>query len=196
MEIQNEVVRLEWPRKNSLEEVISALRNNDGIIRSLSCSFNDERWDISQELQDILIAVGNSPSFNVMFFHLFNECLNEENSKRCFNLFLDYVQRSKNPTEYFSYTDDTKPWTLAEAKKAASAIVSLNDPILSLELSGDHLYSNKGTFECVFNQILDRGMVEEFKSTTDESIFDLKHGCIGRSNLATNKTLKCLELHQ
>ena len=39
---------LVWPQVESLEDVLSALRNNDRI-RLLTCSFNDERWDASQK---------------------------------------------------------------------------------------------------------------------------------------------------
>mmetsp|Transcript_46902 Transcript_46902/g.50624 ORF Transcript_46902/g.50624 Transcript_46902/m.50624 type:complete len:183 (+) Transcript_46902:347-895(+) len=84
------------------------------------------------------------------------------------------------------------PWTLAEAKKMACSIASRKDPVIYLDLNGD-LFSNKGTFECIFNAILDGGMVEEFEAQGD-TLFDLKCGCIEKSNLATNTTLKRLTL--
>mmetsp|Transcript_31552 Transcript_31552/g.36179 ORF Transcript_31552/g.36179 Transcript_31552/m.36179 type:complete len:81 (+) Transcript_31552:109-351(+) len=59
--------------------------DEDRMIESLRCDFDDERWDISKELRDALIAVDNSPQFNakeITAFSVFNSCRDEEHSKR------------------------------------------------------------------------------------------------------------------
>ena len=186
-------MNLDWPRDDSIEGVLSALRN-EVRIGYLRCDFNDEHWDTSQELRDALIVVKNSSSSNTVLIQsirVINNCRNEEKKKHCLDLFLGCLQR--HSTEFFNYIDIKMPWTLSDAKKAASTIASITNPITILGLTGD-FYSNKGTFECVFNAILDGGMVQHFRAT-GSSFFDLKHhGCIGKSNLSTNKTLKYLEL--
>ena len=78
-------------------------------------------------------------------------------------------------------------------QKVASSFAPITNPIKLLELSGDNLFLNKGIFECVFNEVLDGGMVNQFRAR-DSSFFDLKHGCIGKSYLDTNRTLKLLDL--
>ena len=62
-----------------------------------------------------------------------------------------------------------------------------------MSLGGDSILSERGTFECIFNSIVDSGNLEDFTVwTITGSIVDLEHGCIGKSNLATNTTLKRL----
>jgi hypothetical protein len=62
-----------------------------------------------------------------------------------------------------------------------------------LDLSGD-LFSNKeGTYECILNAVLDVPAIYEFLVTSNSSR-DLNHGCIEKSTLATNTTLKKLDL--
>ena len=80
--------------------------------------------------------------------------------------------------------------TLDEARKFAATIELFDSEQRknsSLSLGGDSILSERGTFECIFNSIVDSGNLEDFTVwTITGSIVDLEHGCIGKSNLATN----------
>ena len=81
---------------------------------------------------------------------------------------------------------------MAEAQKAAAIITRSNNGSTELTLSGD-LFAVEGTFECVFNAVIDGGTINEFVGQA-ESFPDLKLGCIGRSNLANNTALERFSL--
>ena len=125
------------------------------------------------KLRDALLFDKHSSSSHTVFINtirVLNSCDdNEEKKKHCLDFFLECVQRRNNnsTTEFFIYPDvTTTPWTLADAQKVTSSIAPINNPIKLLELSGDNLLSNKGTFECVFNEVLDGGMVLFFRFET------------------------------
>ena len=126
---------LVWPEENSLEEVIISLRSRD-IINILECFFDDDSWDTSQELQNALIADDYSPSFNleyIIMLRVYNDCIDEENRKRCEDLFFECLQHHCNSTDYFRYMDNSlTPWTIVEANKFASIIANLTHPIETL----------------------------------------------------------------
>jgi len=184
-----EAIYLYWPDENSTEEVLTALRINDAdICISLTCDFDDERMGTSQELQDAIMNCEDSAyPYNLRSLSIYNNCDNREKSERCLDFFLQSI--TINPTYM-----DSKPWTLVEAQKVATGIASFSSYFTAadLTLSGD-VFAIEGTFECVFNAVIDGGIIDEFVVQA-ESIPDLKLGCIGRSNLATNTTLKKLEL--
>ncbi|OEU14030.1 hypothetical protein FRACYDRAFT_262477 [Fragilariopsis cylindrus CCMP1102] len=73
-----------------------------------------------------------------------------------------------------------------DGKKADIRLTSL------MTLSAD-LFAVGGTFECVFNAVIDGGTINEFVGQA-ESFPDLKLGCIGRSNLANNTALEKFSL--
>eukprot|EP00751_Fragilariopsis_kerguelensis_P048339 CAMPEP_0171044992 /NCGR_PEP_ID=MMETSP0736-20130129/48287_1 /TAXON_ID=186038 /ORGANISM="Fragilariopsis kerguelensis, Strain L26-C5" /LENGTH=66 /DNA_ID=CAMNT_0011494983 /DNA_START=1 /DNA_END=197 /DNA_ORIENTATION=+ len=56
---KNGEIKLVWPEVESMEEVLSALINVDHIGQ-VTCDFNNEYWDTSQELRDALILAENS----------------------------------------------------------------------------------------------------------------------------------------
>jgi hypothetical protein len=190
--VDYEHIDLYWPDENSMEEVVTALRNNDEkkthVVR-LTCDFDDERMNTSQKLQEAIMDSLYSvyPLFLVSL-SIFNSCDNREERERCLDFFLRHLELGTALNA--SYTD-LSPWTLVEAQKATAAITR-SDETSDLTLSGD-LFAIEGTFECVLNAVIDGGTIDEFVVQT-ESIPDLKLGCIGRSNLANNTTLKRLNL--
>jgi len=92
--------------------------------------------------------------------------------------------------------------TLAEAKKFAGAIAS-NGNITALSLMGGKqgLFREEGTFECVFDAVLNGGAVKGLQLTLLSFNDIVKRSCcadsssMSSSNLATNTTLKELELN-
>ena len=83
-------MELVWPLNKSMEEVLSALRNTDRIGQ-LTCDFNDEQWDTSQQLREALIFVKNSSSSHTVFINTIralNSCDDdEEKKKHCLDFF-------------------------------------------------------------------------------------------------------------
>ena len=182
---------LDWPDEHSMEEVVTALRNYDGKkadIR-LTCDFDDETMNTSQELQEAITNSLDSHPLLFMILRIFNSCHNREKKEQCLDFFLRQLELGTAFTA--SYTD-LRPWTLVEAQKAAAIITRSNNGSTELTLSGD-LFAVEGTFECVFNAVIDGGTINEFVGQA-ESFSDLKLGCIGRSNLANNTTLKRFSL--
>jgi hypothetical protein len=186
-----EISDLDWPDEHSMEEVVTALRNYDGKkadIR-LTCDFDDETMNTSQELQEAIKNSFDSHPLILMILRIFNSCHNQEKNEQCLDFFLRQLELG---TAFTASYYDLNPWTLVEAQKAAAIITRSNNGSTELTLSGD-LFAVEGTFECVFNAVIDGGTINEFVGQA-ESFPDLKLGCIGRSNLANNTTLKRFSL--
>ena len=172
-----------------------ALRN-ERPITSLTIKFEDDVFNRSQELQKAILA--NKTSGKVECLKIRNFCVDQETHNQCFDFYLRCLEGSQNETKIFFYCGFF-PLTLAEAKKFAGAIAS-NGNITALSLMGGRqgLFREEGTFERVFDAVLNRGAVKGLQLTLLSFNDIVKRGCAGSSmssNLATNTTLKELELN-
>jgi hypothetical protein len=185
---------LDFPDENTTEDVISALRNKD-TISQLDCEFSDDAFIASKDMRDALLMSSSHMLGEIEGLTINNVCLDPEIHTECFDFFLRYMLNGQQQNKYASNIGYMTyvPWKFTEAKRVASAIISSHRrPLYFISLSG-FLFRKKGTFECVLNAALD-GAVEGLAVGVDY-ILDLKHGCIGRSNLASNTTLKELHLY-
>ena len=185
-----------YPDDVSKDALIRRLTTTKVPITSLVCEFNDEaNLDDTKDLQCTLLGHREHiKAFSCQNRHNDNKAM----AKRCFDFFLEFLTKDPETPymrdvqgEYLGF----RSITLEEARKLTTTIELFDtkqSKNSSLTLGGDIFFSERGTFECIFNTILDSGNLEEFTVWTVQSIVDLEHGCIGRSNLATNTTLKWL----
>ena len=213
-------MNLSFPdENNSLDEVLDAFRMNDvfdiywnkynieppeplnsKIIDLLICNFDDELISsgATNEIQDIIISNRDTSQRPVCYLAVIDNCIEIENKKRCLDFFLRYLNTApENGFVFQARYESMDAMELNEAKKIASTITQQRlrqrRRIDELSLWGE-TFSNEGTFECIFNAVLDGGNVKRFDVQAD-SILDLfRGGCIGRSNFASNTTLETLEL--
>jgi len=123
-----------------------------------------------------------------------NQCLDLETNNKCFDFYLKCLEGPFNATKIFFYSSFF-PLMLSDAKKFASAISS-NGNITALSLMGgtQGFFREEGTFECVFDAILNQGAVRGLQLTL-LSFNEIVKRASTHSNLATNTTLKELELN-
>jgi hypothetical protein len=69
------MAELNFPLGHTMEEVISALRNEDPITE-LKCVFVDTNFNTSRELQDAILA--NTMSGRLQRLHISNVCFDQE----------------------------------------------------------------------------------------------------------------------
>ena len=193
---------------DEIEEVLYPdVVSKDALIKNLTdyffidhliCEFSeDENWDDTKNLRRTLLCYREQ--IRRFSFHN-NYDDNKDMRRKCFNFFLEYLTKySETPDMIHGSIEYNIPYsssmTLEEAQRLASAIKlfdSEQSKHVALVLSGDSGFTERGTFACIFNSIVDNGTLEDFTVWTIRSIVDLEHGCIGRSNLATNTTLKQL----
>lgn len=184
------MTELRFPYRNSLEESIVALQNKKPIS-SLTFKFEDDIFSRSQELQQAILE--NKPSGKVECLKIRNFCVDQKTHNQCFDFYLRCLEGPQNETKIFFYCGFF-PLSLAEAKKFARAISS-NGNITALSLMGGKqgLFREEGTFECVFDAVLNGGAVKGLQLTLLSFNEIVKRGCT--SNLARNTTLKELELN-
>ena len=181
--------------------------SKDGLIKNLTdhcfidcliCTFKeDENWDGTKNLRRTLLRHQDKIG-RFVFYNNYNE--NKDTRKKCLKFFLKCLTKySETPDMINGSIEYNTPYsssmTLEEAQRLASTIGlfdSEHSKHVALVLSGDMILFERGTFACIFNSIVDNGTLEDFRVCTIRSIVDLEHGCIGRSNLATNTTLKRL----
>jgi hypothetical protein len=180
-----------FPVNNTMEEAISALKN-EGFIDVLQYVFWDDSFDASKELQELIISKKASGKIGVL--EIGNLCLNQETHNRGIDFYLRCLEGPQNKTTGYNYASHC-PLTLANASRFSAAIAS-NDSIelLSFEdFTGDNmLFSKEGTFEFIFNAVLDGGVNKLLFAFGPSSNNILERVCTGRSKLATNTTLRGL----
>ena len=208
-------MNLSFPdENNSLDEVLDAFRMNDvfdiywnkynieppepldsKIIDLLICKFDDELISsgATNEIQDIIISNRDTSHRPVCYLIVIDDCIERENKKQCLDFFLRYLNtRPEHGFRFQARYESRDAMELNDANKIQRCL-RRRRRIDELSLWGD-LFKNVGTFECIFNAVLDGGNVKEF-DVQAESILDLcRGGCIERSNFASNTTLETLEL--
>jgi len=155
-------LRFHVPIKNTTEEVIVALRNEDRI-ENIGYDFTDELLESSNnsittqgDFQEAVLTHRDSPSTSIRCFQVFNSCDDPANRERCLNFFLQYLDSPEMFLREVSYTTFT-PWTLAESQKVDTALNALSycsrstPGIRTLDLSGD-LFAGEGTFEHILGK--------------------------------------------
>jgi hypothetical protein len=191
-------LRLEYDTNdyNMMEDLISAIRTSTSID-VLYCSFDEETFNMPQKLRDVIL--NKNTLEKIKLFGIGNLCLNRETYNLSLNFFLRCLEEAQNKTTGFCYYSEHIPLTLPEAKRFATSIKSNGSSIrlLSFEDRGrsDLLFSEEGTFECIFNAVLDGGVDHlsfHFRSSSDIVV---KRVCLASNlnKLVTNTTLK--ELH-
>ncbi|OEU20186.1 hypothetical protein FRACYDRAFT_236255 [Fragilariopsis cylindrus CCMP1102] len=165
-------------------------------IDVLECNFDDELISsgATNEIQDIIISNRDTSHRPVCYLIVIDDCIERENKKQCLDFFLRYLNtRPEHGFRFQARYESRDAMELNDANKIQRCLRRRRRRIDELSLWGD-LFKNVGTFECIFNAVLDGGNVKEF-DVQAESILDLcRGGCIGRSNFASNTTLETLEL--
>jgi len=182
---------LKFPYRNTLKETVQRLRD-EKPISSLTYKFEDEDFDESRDLQEAILE--NKPTGKVECLKIRNQCLDLETNNKCFDFYLKCLKGPSNETKIFFYSSFF-PLKLSDAKKFAGAITS-NGNITALSLMGGRqgFFREEGTFERVFDAILDQGAVRGLQLTL-LSFNDIVKRASTSSDLATNTTLKELELN-
>lgn len=182
---------LKFPYRNTLKETIQRLQDQKPIY-SLTYKFEDEVYDESRDLQEAILAKKHTGTVECLKIR--NQCLDLETNNKCFDFYLKCLEGPSNATKIFFYSSFF-PLMLADAKKFADAISS-NGNITALSLMGgtQGFFREEGTFEYVFDAILNQGAVRGLQLTL-LSFNDIVKRASTRSNLATNSTLKELELN-
>lgn len=182
---------LKFPYRNTLKETIQGLQD-EKPISSLTFKFEDDVFYKSKELQEAILA--NKPTGKVECLKIRNFCSDMETHNECFDFYLKCLEGPSNATKIFFYCSFF-PLTLPDAKKFAGAISS-NGNITALSLMGGRqgFFREEGTFECVFDAILNQGAVKGLQLTL-LSFNEIVTRASTRSCLATNTTLKELELN-
>ena len=174
-----------------MKEVITALSNDDKYIE-LSCYLDDNNFISSRELRDIIIDKKMSGCIKVL--HISHDIDDEDIRNRCLDFVLRCLEGPRNKIKIFYYCG-SYPMTLADANRFATSILSNNNfKLLGFVDLANGSFSNKETFECVFNAVLDSGLKRfgicgPYKNTIGRTCN------AGRFNLATNTTLKHLDMH-
>lgn len=182
---------LRFPYRNTLTETIHWLQD-EKPISSLTCKFEDEIFDQSRDLQEEILA--NKPTGKVECLKIRNFCMDLETHNECFDFYLKCLEGRSNATKIFFYCSYF-PLTLSDAKRFAGAISS-NGNITTLSLMGGSLgfFREEGTFERVFDAVLEQGAVKGLQLTL-LSFNEIVKRASTQSDLATNTTLKELELN-
>jgi len=182
---------LRFPYRNNLHETIHSLESGKPIS-SLTFKFEDEVFHESRDLQDAILA--NKPTGTVECLKIRNFCMDLETHNKCFDFYLRCLGGPSNATKIFFYCSFF-PLTLRDAKKFASAISS-NGNITALSLMGGRkgFFREAGTFETVFDAILEQGAVKGLQLTL-LTFNEIVKRASTSSGLATNTTLKELELN-
>ena len=182
---------LKFPYRNTLKETIQRLQDQKPIS-SLTYKFDDEEFDESRGLQEAILA--NKPTGQVECLKIRNQCLDPEINNKCFDFYLKCLEGPSNETKIFFYSSFF-PLKLSDAKKFAGSISS-NGNITALSLMGgtQGFFREEGTFECVFDAVLNQGAVKGLQLTL-LSFNDIVKRASTRSDLAANTTLKELELN-
>ena len=182
---------LRYPYRNTLKETVQRLQDQKPIA-SLTYKFEDEVYDESRDLQGAILA--NKQTGTVECLKIRNQCLDLETNNKCFDFYLKCLEGPSNATKIFFYSSFF-PLMLSDAKKFAGAISS-NGNITALSLMGgtQGFFREEGTFECVFDAILKQGAVRGLQLTL-LSFNEIVKRASTRSDLATNTTLKELELN-
>ena len=193
----DEIDEVLYPDDVSKDALMKNL-TDDCFIYRLICEFNeDANWEDTKNLRHTLLCHRNQIR-NFIFHNNYND--NKDTRKKCFKFFLEYLTKySETPDMIQGSIEYNIPngssMTLEEAQRVASTIQlfdSERSKHVALVFSCDSIFTERGTFACIFNSIVDSGTLEDFTVWTVWPIVDLEHGCIGRSNLATNTTLKRL----
>lgn len=182
---------LRFPYRNTLRETVQRLREQQPIS-SLTYKFEDEDFDESRDLQEAILE--NKPTGKVECLKIRNQCLDLETNNKCFDFYLKCLEGPLNETKIFFYSSFF-PLTLVDAEKFAEAIRS-NGNITALSLMGGRqgFFREEGTFECVFDAVLNEGAVKGLQLTL-LSFNDIVKRASTSSDLAKNTTLKELELN-
>ena len=194
MNLNMTTLDLNFPRENTMEEVISALRN-EADISSLNCSFSNDDFNTSEGLREAILS--SKMSGTVSLLQIGNFCSDRDTHKLCFDFYLRCLEGPENKTRKFCYSIIGFPLTLADAKRCAVAIASnANIDLLSLKNDldfRDSAFNEEGTLECIFDAVLDGG-IQVFKLSTASYKHIIKRLCneTSASKLATNTTLKML----
>ena len=189
--------RLFYPGENTMEDVISSLRNEGGpALKVLLVIFSDNNFNAStQELQEAILANKMSTSgVKIRGLRIINNCSDHEINRQCFEFYLRCLEGPQNKILDFGYTSRKLFRPLVDANRIADAIAT-NENIRMFgidDLSKRGIFYKEGTFGCILNAVLKAG-VQTFhlRSRTFNGI--VKSGCFG-GNLATNITLKKLYL--
>ncbi len=182
---------LKFPYRNTLKETIQQLQDRKPIS-SLTYKFEDEVFEESEDLQEAILSKKHTGTVECLKIR--NQCLDLETNNKCFDFYLKCLEGPSNGTKIFFYSSFF-PLMLSDAKKFASAISS-NGNITALSLMGgtQGFFREEGTFEYVFDAILNQGAVRGLQLTL-LSFNEIVKRASSHSNLATNTTLKELELN-
>lgn len=182
---------LRFPYRNTLRETVQRLREQEPIS-SLTYKFEDEDFDESKDLQEAILE--SKPTGKVECLKIRNQCLDLETNNKCFDFYLKCLEGPLNETKIFFYSSFF-PLTLVDAEKFAEAITS-NGNMTALSLMGGRqgFFREEGTFECVFDAVLNEGAVKGLQLTL-LSFNDIVKRASTSSDLVNNTTLKELELN-
>ncbi|OEU12779.1 hypothetical protein FRACYDRAFT_244053 [Fragilariopsis cylindrus CCMP1102] len=185
---------LHFPCDHTMEEVISALRN-EADISSLSCRFDTDNFDTSEGLREAILS--NKISGTVFHLQIGNFCSDRDTHRLCFDFYLRCLEGPENKTREFEYSSMAAfHMTLADAKRCAVAIASNNNidllSLSDLDFRGS-AFNEEGTLECIFDAVLDGGVkVLDLNTAALKHIIKRLCNETSASKLATNTTLKVL----
>ena len=189
--------RLFYPGENTMEDVISSLRNEGGpALKVLHIIFSDNNFNAStQELQEAILANNMSTSgVNICSLKIRNQCLDQEIHRQCFEFYLRCLEGPQNKILDFVYTPRNLLLTLVDANRIADAIAT-NENIRKFVIYDgckQGIFRKEGAFGCILNAVLKAG-VQSFQFFFRTFNGMVKSDCFGE-NLATNTTLKGLYL--
>jgi hypothetical protein len=186
-----------YPRKNTMEDVISSLRNEGGpALKVLSITFTNDNFNAStQELQEAILANKMSTSgVKIRSLDMINNCSDREINRQCFEFYLRCLEGPQNKILDFGYTSRKLLRPLVDANRIADAIATNKNIRKFIIYDGckQGIFCKEGAFGCILNAVLKAGVQSfHFLFRTFNGI--VKSGCFG-GNLATNITLKKLYL--
>mmetsp|Transcript_42250 Transcript_42250/g.47038 ORF Transcript_42250/g.47038 Transcript_42250/m.47038 type:complete len:384 (+) Transcript_42250:102-1253(+) len=190
-------INLEFPQKDTMAVVLSALSDSDQLIQKLKCEFTDDNFIETQRLRDnVLIGIETG---NIDTFDFRNSCRNLEKHNQCFEFFLQCISgQQQKKTKKFQFKT-LLPLTVAEADKLSAAITSNNnidylgffDNVLQ-----DGMFHEEGTFEIIFEAVLNTATITQLSLYLNAASFRriVERDCFGTSTLSNNVTLRNLIL--
>jgi hypothetical protein len=182
-----------YPHEFNADEVIEALRERTEKIH-LRCHFNNKSFIESTEMQ-VAIIQSSMLAERIKSLTVINNCNDPEVYATCLDFFTRCLKRPNNKIDEFALSKrdnliDASDQTFSpeDANRIALAITSSNN---IKKLSIANTFKRAGTFNCIFNAVLDIGIPSYSigfigRCTTSESSMNM-------TGLLNNTSLKTLE---
>ena len=193
------IIYSSYANKANEDEIIDALKQETRQVHLVYLQFDDDIFNQSEEIQEAILLASKKTSGLLTKVSCYNTCTNQNPQQqlhtRCLEFFCQLLEGGRNNHnqgagfEDISYFD-SHPLTLIDANKVAAAIASSSNIKRLIFSTRFHI---GGSFECVFNAVLDRGIKDFrvlFTSTTQAELH-----AIDIKNLTNNTTLKTLILY-